>query len=57
MSGQADTLQQLISRFKLKSNSSFGHSLPAARPPKQSAPAVENHNYTGLDDTSGFGKY
>jgi len=57
MSGQADTLQQLISRFKLKSNGSY-NSLPAARTPTQSAPAaVENHSYTGLDDTSGFGKY
>ncbi|MCL2662513.1 MAG: methyl-accepting chemotaxis protein [Oscillospiraceae bacterium] len=57
MSGQADTLQHLISRFKLKSSGSF-NSLPSARPPQHNTPAVvEDHSYTGLDDTSGFGKY
>jgi hypothetical protein len=54
MSGQADTLQQLISRFKLKSSSTFGRSLPAPTIPRQTP--AEDHAYSAMDDST-FGKY
>jgi len=57
MSGQADMLQQLISRFKLKSGNGFNRSLPSARAPSRPAAVVEEPSYAVMDNSSDFGKY
>jgi len=57
MSGQADMLQQLISRFKLKSGNGFNRSLPSAPLPRHTSPVVDDHSYPAIDSSSDFGKY
>jgi len=57
MSGQADVLQQLISRFKLKQGNNFNRSLPSARTPTHHAAVAEENNYVPMDNSSDFGKY
>jgi len=57
MSGQADMLQDLISRFKLKSGNDFSRSLPSARTPGRAATAVNESNYGPMNSSSDFGKY
>jgi len=57
MSGQADVLQQLISRFKLKQGNNFNRSLPSARTPVHHTAAAEENDYVPMDNSSDFGKY
>jgi len=58
MSGQADMLQELIARFKLKAGNEFNRSLPSARNPipARSVAAADENDFAAMDG-SDFGKY